>query len=78
MPNILKSFYFTFGRSPSFPFQDGYIIVKAMSREEAVDKFQSEYGDPNDSCVNCSFIYDENEWKNNNIQRHYEKPYVTL
>ena len=78
MANNLQIFYFTFGSSPSFPFQEGYIIVKATSRDEAVKRFRKDYHDKNDSCVNCSFIYDETEWKENNIGRYYNEPFCIL
>lgn len=71
-------FYFTFGRSPSFPFQDGYVIVNAASKDEAIDKFREKYNDPNDEGINCSFIYNEDEWVRDNIQRHYTSPFCII
>lgn len=78
MAERLQNFYFTFGSSPSFPFQEGYIIIKATTRDEAVDRFRHDYPDKNNSCVNCSFIYDETEWKEGNIGRYYKEPFVVL
>lgn len=76
--NKLKNFYFTFGTCKTFPYQNGYLIVKATSRETAVARFQRKYADPNDSCINCSFIYSEKEWNDGNVGRHYKEPIEIL
>ena len=63
--NIKKAkFYFTFGSWEGYPFKDGYIIVKAENRREAAEKFKQWFPHPqNGEIVNCSFYYDEAEWK---------------
>ena len=56
------NFYFTFGSDETFPFKGGWVVVKASSFEEAVEKFKKRYGHENGP-VNCAFIYPEDEFK---------------
>ena len=58
-----ESFYFTFGSSSEFPYQDGYLIVKARSKSEAVSIFRSYFPSRKEGVVNCAFIYDQEEWE---------------
>lgn len=62
-----QAFFFTFGTAEQFPYQGGYLIVKARNQAEAVQIFRHSYPDINENTVNCAFIYNEWEWidKNN-------------
>ena len=79
MARKLKNFYYTFGTSPSFPFNEGYVIVKGFSREDTAARFMKEYPDEHPDTINCSFIYDEKEWKKD-IEKWYknQKPCAVL
>ena len=58
-----ESFYFTFGSSSEFPYRDGYLVVKAYSKPEAVSIFRSYFPDRTEGVVNCAFIYDQEGWE---------------
>lgn len=55
-------FYFSYGTSPTFPFKNGHSVVIADNRDEAIERFREIHPDKN-GCVNCSFIYEESEWR---------------
>lgn len=59
----LKDFYFTFGSDPHFPYQNGYVIVKADDLQEAILKFCSRFPNRHVNCMNCAFFYTEAQWK---------------
>lgn len=69
----MNGFYFTFGSSLQFPYRNTYLIVIANSENEAVKKFRNKYPDVHENIINCSFIYSEREWKENNMDRYYPK-----
>lgn len=57
------NFYFTFGSSEDFPYQNGYLIVKAETIREAAYKFMMQYPNRDGSdCLNCSDYYDQRRW----------------
>lgn len=59
-----EQFYFTFGSDKDFPFQNGYIVVKAKNVREAARKFKAKYPNTKDASVlNCSDYYCEEAWK---------------
>lgn len=62
-----QAFFFTFGTAEHFPYQGGYLIVRARNQIEAIQIFRRSYPDANEDTVNCAFIYNEWEWidKNN-------------
>lgn len=62
-----QAFFFTFGTAEQFPYQGGYLIVRARNQTEAVQIFRRSYPDINENTVNCAFIYNEWGWidKNN-------------
>lgn len=66
----LHPYYFTFGSDPNFPFQDGYIVIYARGRSEACKMFNHIFGE-RDGMVNCSFIYNEEEWKKATLNHVY-------
>lgn len=59
----LKDFYFTFGSDPHFPYQNGYVIVKADDLQGAILKFCSKFPNRHVNCMNCAFFYTEAQWK---------------
>ena len=74
-----KKFYFTFGSSASFPFQNGYIIVISNSLESAICLFRAFFPDRHRNIVNCSDFYPEDEW-NERVSKFYEgrKPFAVI
>lgn len=59
---LLDNFYFSFGTAEYFPYQGGYVLVKAHNKQEAVKKYRSEHPDIQEGIINCSFIYTQEEW----------------
>lgn len=57
------SYYFTFGSSSEFPYRNGYLIVKAYNKSDAVSIFRSYFPDRTEGVVNCAFIYNQEEWE---------------
>ena len=66
----MNNYYFTFGCDPIFPFEGGWAKVKANTKEEAIEKFDSHYPRINKNIINCAFIYTEEQFKRT---RMYEK-----
>lgn len=66
----LSAYYFTFGSDPNFPYQDGYVVVKARGRSEACKMFNHKFG-TRDGMVNCAFIYSAKEWAKAIPNHHY-------
>lgn len=74
-----ERYYFTFGSSKQFPYQDGYIVVIAENRKAATTKFRAKYPDRNEDTINCSEIYSEDEWYAcKGTHYHNIEPYETL
>lgn len=76
----IKNFYFTFGSWECFPFQNGYIIVKAETIREAAYKFMQQYPNPEDEdVIFCSDYYGEKEW-NERVGNYYKgkEPFLVL
>ena len=60
---VLQNFYFTFsGADMSFPYQNGYLIVRAENEKEAFRKFRAKYADVHPNCLNCAFWYTQEKW----------------
>lgn len=57
-----KSFYFTFGTHPGFPYRLGWVEVKALDMREACEKFRAKYPDRTPGLLNCAFCYDSEQW----------------
>lgn len=60
-----KKFYFTFGSSEKFPWQNTYMVIISSDYWDAVDAFRKKYPDINENCLNCSDYYSEEEWRKN-------------
>lgn len=58
-------FYFTFGTDPKFPYGiEDYVVVYGTDLGDAIHKFQKKYPNPSrSSAINCTFWYDEDQWK---------------
>lgn len=57
-----KLFFFTFGSDEKFPYQGGYLIVRAKDRKKALDLFREKYPDRSANCLNCAFRYTAYDW----------------
>ena len=69
---FIKPFYFTFGSYEGYPFQDGYIIVKAETIREAAEKFMQAYpNERNEDVLNCSDYYSPEAWERILERGHY-------
>ncbi len=55
-------FFFTFGSDEKFPYQGGYLIVRAKDRKEAFDLFREKHPDRSANCLNCAFCYTAYDW----------------
>lgn len=55
----LQSFFYTFGTSDFFPYQKGWVEVKAPNRQEADTLFRKHYPDHTEGSLNCSDVYDQ-------------------
>ncbi|MCT7397820.1 hypothetical protein N5B56_01795 [Eubacterium sp. LFL-14] len=67
----MKKFYFTFGDWDKFPFQNGYLIVESKDIAEGIAEFRKHHPDINEGTVNCSFIYNEEEWEKEGLALKY-------
>lgn len=68
----MSNFYFTFGSSKDFPYQNTYLIVKATDIDSALKGYRKKYPDKNTGIVNCSMYYTQREWEGK-ISRYYDK-----
>ncbi len=59
-----EKFYFTFGSSKNFPYQNTYLVVIARNKSDACKGFRMKYPDrdPNRPSINCSGICDGWVW----------------
>lgn len=60
--DLINNYYFTFGNDILFPYQNGYLIVKAYTLDEAIQKFRNKFPDRRKNIVNCAFWYTEDNW----------------
>ena len=63
-------YFFTFGSSDKFPFNNGYLIVKAENIRQAVSLFRVYFPDKTDGVINCSDYYTETDWEND-VKKYY-------
>lgn len=64
-------YFFTFGSSDKFPFNNGYLIVKAENIRQAVSLFRAYFPDRTDGVINCSDYYTEADWEND-VKKYYK------
>ena len=63
-----KKYYYTFGSSATFPFQNGWVTITAPSRNMADALYMELYPCPKgDPTLNCSFVYTEKEFQKTNM-----------
>lgn len=55
----IKSFFFTFGTDPRYPFQGGWVEIEAPSRGAACDMFRAYFPDRTEGILNCAFVYSD-------------------
>lgn len=65
-------YYYTFGYDRNFPYPDGYLVVVANDKNDSVEKFRRKYPDRHKGIINCSDIYNEEQWSK--ISKYYGKP----
>lgn len=58
----MKKFYYTFGSSVDFPFQNGWVVIHAENITKAHEIFRKHFPDRHENCLNCSFYYTEEKW----------------
>lgn len=76
-----KPFYYTFGSYEGYPFQNGYIIIKAETIRQANYRFMQEYPNPRDEDVlNCSDYYDAKAWERILEEGYYkdQEPFLVI
>lgn len=65
----MSRFFYTFGSDKGFPYRNGWVEVVADSWEAAHRKFRSRFPDRHPNCLNCSFFYDEEQWRRTSIPK---------
>lgn len=71
---MYNNYYFTFGSDEHFPFQNGYIVIQADTKTDALKTFQSHYPNREGSdSYNYSFMYEEQEF-NEKLKNCYSGP----
>ncbi|USF25543.1 hypothetical protein N510_000455 [Firmicutes bacterium ASF500] len=62
--DVLNRYFYTFGSDPGFPYQNGWVEVRATSREEAERKFRARFPDRpgHEGIMNYAFCYNEQRW----------------
>ena len=76
-----KPFYYTFGSFEGYPFQNGYIIIKAETIRQANYRFMQEYPNPrNEDVLNCSDYYDAKAWERILSEGYYkdQEPFLVI
>lgn len=59
----LKNYYFTFGTDELFPYERGFLIVKASDMKAAIKKFNQKHPPIRGEIINCSDYYEEDQFK---------------
>jgi len=61
----MNRYFYTFGSDLKFPYQNGWVEIRAVSWEEAHAKFRARFPSRpgHDGTLNCAFFYDEEQWK---------------
>lgn len=73
----MSKFYFTFGSSPTYPYQNGYIIIEAETLAQAIEYFKILFPNPDKPyLLRCAFYYNEKQWEKA-IENHLMKFYGT-
>lgn len=75
---MLKPYYFTFGSSEQFPYQNGYLIIYAHDHHNAFQIFRTQYPDREPGCLNCSDYYDGKAWEMTKAYYKDREPFEVL
>lgn len=67
----LENFYFTFGSASTFPYERGYLIVRAYDIKSAFKKFRGKYPDRTAGTLNCADYYTQTQWTNLNFNKDW-------
>lgn len=62
----LNNYYITFGSNPQYPYQNRYMVVKAVDESLARRQFMRVHPNPypdQEDVANFSFIYNEKDWR---------------
>lgn len=57
----MQKFYFTYGSSSKFPYQDGWTEVIAKNKKDAIELFHRVHPRTN-GWINCAFLYSEEDF----------------
>lgn len=60
----IKSFYYTFGTLPQYPYEGGWVQVQAESLKKAHEMFRIKFPDVQKDVLNCADFYNEEQFKN--------------
>ena len=63
------TFYFSFGANKDYPFQEGWVEVKAADLEQAKALFRSHFPDKRPGLLNCAFVYTAQEWQQTSMAK---------
>lgn len=66
----MAKFYFTFGSSSAFPYQNGYLVIEADNLKDAAACFKEHYPNKSPDVLNCSDYYTELQWEK--VQEYYQ------
>ena len=58
----MERYYFTFGSDERFPYRYGWVEVDAPDEHKARQIFSLYYPNRADGCLNCAFVYSEEEF----------------
>lgn len=67
-----KPFYFTFGSWEKYPYHDTYLVVYAVDKHDAVEKYRKRFPDIHDNTVNCAAWYSWEQWDGSECQKAWE------
>jgi len=72
----MRSFYYTFGSDPEFPFgRDDYVEVRATDHLQADLLFSQVHPKRQGSgLINCSFVYTQDEWASTGPKYYGDRP----
>ncbi|MGF6990437.1 hypothetical protein M2150_001698 [Lachnospiraceae bacterium PM6-15] len=57
----VPTWYFTFGSSRQYPYDSGWVEVRAETRQEAIDLYKEKYPNVSHNIYNCADIYSEKQ-----------------
>ena len=62
LKETIKTFYYTYGAHPSYPYPNGWTEVIAQNRSQADLFFRAAHPDVFPGHINCAFVYDESNF----------------